>query len=45
MNGKLQWYNYLISKKRINDVISMTKELLLFYSSIDKFYKIYESVI
>lgn len=45
MNGKLQWYNYLISKKRINDVISMTKELLLFYNSIDKFYKIYESVI
>lgn len=44
MNGKLQWYTYLISRRNTQDILAMTKELLLFYENIDKFYEIYRSI-
>ena len=45
MSGKLQWYSYLISKKNYEGIISMTKELILFYENIEKFYEIYKSIV
>lgn len=45
MSGKIQWYSYLISKKNYEGIISMTKELLLFYENIEKFYEIYKSIV
>ena len=44
MNGKLRWYVYLLSKNDKEGIISMTKELVLFYNNIDKFYSIYENI-
>lgn len=49
MNGKLQWYEYLLSncdsEIRIQDSISMTKELLLFINTKDEQIKIYNDII
>lgn len=48
MNGKLQWYEYLLSNidepNRINDSISMTKELLNFIDSKEKLLSIYNNI-
>lgn len=44
MNGKLQWYNYIISKKNFNDILGMTKDLIYYYDNIEKLYSIYKSV-
>lgn len=44
MNGKLQWYKYIISKKNINDIFGMTKDLIYYYDNIEKLYSIYKSV-
>lgn len=48
MNGKLQWYEYLLSNyesdTRIHDAYCMTKELLLFINNKDKLLKIYNDI-
>ena len=44
MNGKLQWFAYLLSQKRV-DVKQMIQELVLYAQNIDKFYEIYEEVV
>lgn len=44
MNGKLQWYNYLISKKNFDNIYGMTKDLIMYYDNIEKFYNIYKSI-
>lgn len=45
INGKLQWYNYIISKKNFNHILDMTKELIYYYENIEKFYEIYKSIV
>ena len=46
INGKLQWFNYLLGnyKKRSNDLISMINELVLYYDNIDEMYSLYLKV-
>ncbi len=48
MNGKLQWYEYLLNNvdepNRIDDSISMTKELLSFIDSKEKLLSIYNNI-
>lgn len=49
MNGKLQWYEYLLSNTnqdiRIKDSISMTKELLNFIENKEKLLSIYNDIV
>lgn len=51
LNGKLQWYSYLLSKigsngsVRNNDVMHMTNELVLYYKNIHKFNRIYKKIV
>ena len=45
INGKLQWYSYIISKNNFNDILGMTKELIHYYDNIEKFYEIYKSIV
>ena len=48
MNGKLQWYEYLLSNYddpiRVKDSISMTNELLEFINTKDKQLEIYKDI-
>lgn len=45
INGKLQWYSYIISKNNFNHILGMTKELIQYYDNIEKFYEIYKSIV
>ena len=45
MNGKLQWLNYLMFKKRLKDVTSMLNTLILFASNVETLNEIYENLI
>lgn len=44
MNGKLQWFQYIMSSGKIEQIISMIEDLVFFYNSIDEIKKIYDSL-
>lgn len=44
MNGKLRWYNYLLSKKDLYGVVSMTNDFVNYYKNIEKFNDIYQNI-
>ena len=44
MNGKLKWYQYLLSKRDFYGIVSMTNELSTYYKNIDKFNNIYNEI-
>jgi len=49
MNGKLQWFSYMLSKIIDNEYIEETKEMIKmfinYYNNIDSFYNIYLDVV
>ncbi|MBE6155839.1 MAG: hypothetical protein E7164_03675 [Firmicutes bacterium] len=44
LNGKLRWYQYLVNQKREQEILKMTKMLLLIYDNQKEIAKIYERI-
>ncbi len=44
MNGKLQWFSYIVSKNREKETINMIDELMTYYNNMGNFKEVFRSI-